>query len=413
MVRVGYEHGRPVHTVDPGKVNTYLRSMSKPGNDLRHQALVARLDSQENLVNAMARHHKLSPQAAQLAERLGANNTQLRSTIRDMEETVAAQNLFEEFLTAEKEQLFSPLTKVAGGLAFGPAGAIAGVAAGAATSPVRSIVGLHRLESSASSAMARLRQAVRKAVRPLEKIPRPSRSLITLPTQRMLLKKDRDAYRQKADELSAYVANPGALIRQTEESLQEVAQDAPDVAAQAGVVAGRAVSYLQSILPAPTVSSSNLLTGNRQLPLSDLELSQFARSLQAVEDPLSIAEDLAEGRLNMDAMRAIQAVYPRLYEDMGNAVMEEMLEARADGVEVPYQNRLVLGLAFDVPTDHSLEPEHAQAIGAVAEQLSAAEAQVEQAKEQARIRPSQVSVSSAIKQPGMSESNRIAYRRAD
>lgn len=100
-----------------------------------------------------------------------------------------------------------------------------------------------------------------------------------------------------------------------------------DDAAGVIVAAGRAVKYLQDILP---TRSRVTYTGPVQMQPNDLVLYRFRRSYAAIEDPMEVFHDMREGALCRDQVRVLQACYPSLHDGAEQALMIELARLKAD-----------------------------------------------------------------------------------
>jgi hypothetical protein len=63
-------------------------------------------------------------------------------------------------------------------------------------------------------------------------------------------------------------------------------------------------------------------------------------------------------------VKAIRAVYPKLYEQMQQQVMDHLvlMDAKGDLDAMPYQRRILLGTLLQIPADSTQRPEVMAAI---------------------------------------------------
>jgi hypothetical protein len=116
--------------------------------------------------------------------------------------------------------------------------------------------------------------------------------------------------------------------------------------------------------------------------VSDDEKREFLKYVDAVEHPLSLLDELESGRVRPQTVEAVQAVYPKLYADIRDGVLDNLDKAEATP---PYQARLSLGILFDLPTDAALEPDFLQMLQATGENAAASP---QEAQAQATLSPS-------------------------
>jgi hypothetical protein len=120
----------------------------------------------------------------------------------------------------------------------------------------------------------------------------------------------------------------------------------------------RAAQYIMANAPVPPRKTENPnlgeLNGGQMRP-DPVQLYEFARRLAAINNPLSVLQDLQTGRLSMASTDAVKNVYPELYQSMQLKVVEKLGQQPK---AIPYEDRIRLGLMFDMPTDTSLRPEN-------------------------------------------------------
>lgn len=157
------------------------------------------------------------------------------------------------------------------------------------------------------------------------------------------------AYRKRAKEILDANAEYGTRVRaRVEETLGELAPQAPKLAASMTTTATRGAQFLASKLPAPTVNARSF-TPSKPMPVSSVDIDKFAKYWAAVSNPMSVLESLKVGRLTPEQVEALQVVYPELYQSVRIKVVERLGELDRKGTFIPYRSRLeldmLLGLA--------------------------------------------------------------------
>jgi dsDNA-binding SOS-regulon protein len=77
-----------------------------------------------------------------------------------------------------------------------------------------------------------------------------------------------------------------------------------------------------------------------------------------VESPLSVLHDLKTASLTPESVETIQAVYPKLYDDMKLAVMDQLSShLTKKDASLPYRHKMALSLFLGQDLDQSLTPE--------------------------------------------------------
>lgn len=177
---------------------------------------------------------------------------------------------------------------------------------------------------------------------------RPAAAVAVATPLTLFMGKEKDkqkAYRARAAEVLEANADFGARIRnRSEETLGALPAKAPKLAASLVTTATRGAQFLATKLPAPIVNAQSFTPRSSVLPVSDVELHQFARYWAAVSNPLSTLEDLARGKLTPEQVEATKAVYPQLYTTIVTKVQARLRDLDAKGVFIPYAARLQLDL---------------------------------------------------------------------
>lgn len=148
--------------------------------------------------------------------------------------------------------------------------------------------------------------------------------------------------------------------RAPEQKLSKVLGDtptsAPNVAQEIRSVATRANTFLRSKLPAERISEYDAqpLLKRKGARVSDSQAAKYLRYAHAVENPRSVIEGIAEGRVSREGIEALKAVYPRLYGDLSERLSGKL----AEQTERLSRGQLVqLSIALGQPLDHSMSPQ--------------------------------------------------------
>jgi len=129
----------------------------------------------------------------------------------------------------------------------------------------------------------------------------------------------------------------------------------PELANDIRFAVGRKLAYLREQLPAPMSRLADTVTPNAITErYSAHSVAKFARILRAVENPLDVIEDVTKGKLDRDAIEAVEATSPALYEELR---LRAMAYASRKRKEIPYPRRVLLGLLFKFPADKSMQKE--------------------------------------------------------
>lgn len=253
------------------------------------------------------------------------------------------------------------------GLGHGPAGVIAGAAAGEFLAPkvasairgpleraIDSVAGkgvsvdgtrnvLQALERSANTQISTAGRALtnatlRAAQSTIKSIAAPTMSV---GIARFMGGNDsiRSAYSEKRELLDKLSSNPALLVEEMTESLGSLADTAPQLHAALVAKTVQAVAFIRTKMPA-TIGAS--LASPSGIPPSELAVRQFALYYTAATDPSSVVEDVKNNRVRAEQMEALKAVWPEVYADLRSSVLAGMTTSRATP-----QQRIRMDILFD------------------------------------------------------------------
>ena len=185
-------------------------------------------------------------------------------------------------------------------------------------------------------------------------------------------KNDQEALKNVMSNLDYLRENPENFDRiMLDPNLQAAA---PQTYAKSKELASRALMFLDRKMPRSMSKQLNVNPFLRKtFPSSDQEIYKFKKYLHAVQNPMSIIDDLERGALSTEAVEVMQFVYPELYSEVQSQVFNQ-LEKTGDKNEVEYPQRLQLGILMGMPTDMALLPQAIKGLQALYK-----EAQVSQA----------------------------------
>lgn len=139
-------------------------------------------------------------------------------------------------------------------------------------------------------------------------------------------------------------------------------QGAPTARGEAVATAVRQIDYLNANLPqglrAPTPFSQDL-------PATRAQVQGWLVRLRTVENPASLLDDVANGKLSPEAVDAVKTVYPAMFADMQARVVQKLAKLQAEGRAPNVATRTQLGLLLGIPTDPLLLPASMRAIQSI------------------------------------------------
>jgi hypothetical protein len=157
-------------------------------------------------------------------------------------------------------------------------------------------------------------------------------------------------YKKRLEELDRALDDPDATRQQIIDSIP-----APPLVAQAiADTKMRQLEYLASIVDhdprAPTALQS------KGAPVSMAKVKALAEAKRACEDPVGSVKDIVEGRASPKAAEAIKAVFPRLFQQMQEELLEKLAVLETP---LPYAKLLRTALVFDIPINQQTTPRYA------------------------------------------------------
>lgn len=182
-----------------------------------------------------------------------------------------------------------------------------------------------------------------------------------------------EAYRLRAEELSAIFANPQASQQAVHDSLTSVRDAHMGVGDKLEMWMYRAFDYLYKTMPRDPGTMHVL--GKSTWQPDDLSIAEWASRMFGVDAPIEAMERTMSGEINPAAVEAVRTVHPELFAEVQTAVMENLDTLLENST---FDQRNALGSLLGVPTDSALEPEYTQFVKtfwaqrtAAAEQASA------------------------------------------
>ena len=176
--------------------------------------------------------------------------------------------------------------------------------------------------------------------------------------------------RRKA--LIEFAAAPGPTLQRTMPNAPQ------EIRADVAKTAMRGAEYLQSIAPKQVGAENPLQPKTDMGRVDPAERDRWLRAARAVDDPTSIVADARKGALTAEAVRAVAAVYPRIYGQIQGQVMAEIAERKTP---LGYRQAQQISILLGQPATASLTPEYLAAVQSLPVQskpLEAGKIQVKQ-----------------------------------
>jgi len=166
----------------------------------------------------------------------------------------------------------------------------------------------------------------------------------------------RALFEARSDDITRAL-QPGAID-------QAIGQRYPtsDPAMQAAIVAQvqRGIMFLDSKRPRQTLLPG-MIPGDGGWHPSIAAMEEFGRYVHAVNDPISVIEDIAHGTISAEGAETLRVVYPEMFGYAQKALLRASQEMAKT---LPYPRRVTLSILYRLPIDGTMQVAHAQYLAA-------------------------------------------------
>lgn len=160
-------------------------------------------------------------------------------------------------------------------------------------------------------------------------------------------------FEKSVKQLHAFNSDPESLINAMEKATQSTYALAPGITSGLHQVIGSATQFLAS--KAPIDHDPKPLS--RPIEPSQAEIAKFNRYQETVENPVGVFSHIKKGTLTAEHMATLQAVYPKLLDQMRSEVLTNLSKHMAKkDASIPYRTRLSLSAFLGQDLDRSLDP---------------------------------------------------------
>lgn len=338
--RDGFEK---IADVDPAKVGAFLRGAGDVEASLTQKHLIEGARLQADLLDTLGKHYDVGDALKGQAKQARKNAAEIAKEVENVTKVREQAQKWEEMISGLRD------VPLVGTLLSGTV-TTSGRAVASAEALTR-VATLARIRASAKSGAEAMSSAVRSFVR--------KSSTATKVTARLapaMVAKRAASWERLYTSIREYEKDPPAAVRRAYRAQHGLGTAAPLLAAAYAAKTNTAAAFLAERMPRhePPETMFDRVDETKPPDVTDDELDTFLRYARAVENPLSIVEDLENLTVTPEAVEAIRTVYPALYQQMQVEILEEFSQAEKPP---PYEVRLTLGTLFDLTTDPSLEPE--------------------------------------------------------
>lgn len=165
------------------------------------------------------------------------------------------------------------------------------------------------------------------------------------------------SFADRAKQVINFKTNPAQAIDTMAKHLGDMPHYAPKTAAAITDTVVRGNDFLYHKLPKVRMAT-NLLRPKVEHDgkASPMEMAQFQRYAEAVDNPRVILTKAHDGTLTREHVEAVKAVYPKTYEQIKNDVITEATESE----NIPYKTQVKLGTLLQAPTNKTMTPSFLQ-----------------------------------------------------
>lgn len=166
-------------------------------------------------------------------------------------------------------------------------------------------------------------------------------------------------YEDRAKRVKELSSQSDIVRQRLEQETSWMADKAPRAQRAAINTALRQLDYLNNALPKGTAAPTPFAA---PLPPTRQQVQSWLAKLRAVENPASILDDIADGKLTVEAVDAVRTVYPETFRDIQAQIVDRLAKLQSKGKAPAYAQRIQLGLLIGIPSDPTMTPEVMQAV---------------------------------------------------
>jgi hypothetical protein len=338
---VGRDPGNPfgpeLRGVDPAKADAYVRNLMSPAQDLTHKAVRDYVSSTAKLADTIDGIYELpASKAAQVAQ-VKRSAAAFGETLDRTEQQLALTNQFEA-MRARTDGAGTAMSTITGlaGLALGHVpGAIAGSALGKGvanvlTRPAETILQLANIAKMVRESNGRIVRSLRQFGRGA------ARSARTL---------DVASYERRTDRIRSTMASPDTLAERIGTNLGGLRTTAPKLTDAMTGVALTGLRFLNDKLP-PEPPGDPFEPHRKMPPPPPGQKEKWLRYYDAVKDPLSVLDDLRDGRVNPEGIEAMKTVYPSMFGNIRQHAFDLISSGKL--ADLSKQQRIGLAMTLDI-----------------------------------------------------------------
>lgn len=332
------------------KIAENIRNATRPGTDFADRALREQIANEIQWQDAALRlgnFENMGELRAAFEEQAVLNNRILRHQDRATQAALA-KNLIDEISGGSDSFV---------GAVLGSSLATGNVALGALFAPLMKprmmLRGAQMVENIANGQAGRIGAAVRRAATAV------SDGAVAIAERAPVAGAAVVRYEDRAKRVKELSAQSDVVRQRLEQETSWMADKAPRAQRAAVNTALRQLDYLNNALPKGTAAPTPFAA---PLPPTRQQVQSWLTKLRAVENPATILDDIAAGKLTVEAVDAVRTVYPETFRDIQAQMVDRLAKLQAKGKAPAYAQRIQLGLLLGIPSDPTMTPEVMQAV---------------------------------------------------
>lgn len=336
-----------------GDVLKFIKAYNKLGHVEAEELADTIIEARLNYVRTVAKHYESNPEMARILSRAEESATKFRAAVGRQKDNAEVLQAFAPLRSEGKS-----IAHVASVIGLGVGGWPGYIAARVAMSPYTVLRGIIGVGNVLDKMRGKVNTAVAKSLRLVKppKTPSPpkDRPLGLAGTQ--LLKERKEKKRKETltfiDRLKAIAENPALMAEETGSEFKFMRNFVPQTVDGMYTRAGAAVQHLTAHIP--PMYTDPYLGGE---PVYDeVQMLAFERRLRILKEPMSFYDSVMRQEISAEEIDSMKALWPQLYSMGKSALVDKFLQTKNKN-NIPLNNRIVLGIAFDVPVDGSVVPQ--------------------------------------------------------
>jgi len=126
----------------------------------------------------------------------------------------------------------------------------------------------------------------------------------------------------------------------------------PDQAAGLGALAATSTEYLNSLKP----KSPPMSPLDNPPPPDKMQTARYDRQVDIAQQPLLVLQHVKDGTLQPQDVTTLTTLYPQLKASLVKEAGAALINARSEGTEIPYRQKLSMSMLLGQPLDSTMTP---------------------------------------------------------